>query len=95
MAKKKATARRTTPAKSQPVIQVSKRWFISYVKVLRASRAVSFGSNVLERDEHPVELINRWNREIGNKDGWDVSLIGFQEVARDVPEMDLMTNYIT
>jgi len=68
---------------------------MSYVKVLRASRAVSFGSNILDREEHPVEVINRWNREMGDKEGWDISLIGFQEVGRDVPEMDLMTNYIT
>ena len=53
-----------------------------------------FGANVMDRVEHPAETVLRWNRDYGNQEGWDMILLSFQEVGREVPEMDRMTNYI-
>ncbi len=85
-----------TSGQVPPVVQVTTRWFMSYVKVTRVGGcSMQFGSNVMDRVEHPVATVLRWNREYGRQEGCDIILLSFQEVGRDVPEMDVATNYIT
>lgn len=64
------------------------KWFMSYVQVWRDGRH-QFGSTVIERNEHPVTTILRWN-ESHHTDGRCI-LLSFQKVDDDVHEMDLLS----
>ncbi len=68
------------------------RWFMSHVRVFRGGSLV-FGHTVKDRDEHPIAIVERWNREMGDKEMWRMILLSFCQVPEDTPEADVESHY--
>jgi hypothetical protein len=67
-----------------------KRYFMSYVfrYIRNQTGPAYYGSSVLDRDEHPVAVVNRWNERYTDR---VTVLLHWCEVGADVPEMDVVT----
>lgn len=70
------------------------KWFMSYVQVWRDGTR-QYASCVIERNEHPVVTILRWNEAHYSKQGAKCILLSFQQVPDDTPEMDLLSAEIS
>lgn len=73
------------------------KWFMSYIQVYRDGRFM-FGHHVWHHEseaEHPIAMVERWNKEYGGKDGYTTVLLFFQEVYGNFPnEVDTLSNGI-
>ncbi len=71
------------------------KWFMSYVQVYRDGR-FQFGCTSFDGSgEHPIDKVKRWNETHGQKEGFQIVVLSFQQVPHDTPEVDILSHGIS